>query len=522
MNSKKLITLLVLTTMLFAMVPMVPVANAVLDETKIDFVNQKVTYLLEDDKAGEKGHTIECHGWPNSVASGFEVSVYWDVIQSWDGIKGHLNTTDVDSDGGFEIWFDVPQSSAGYHYLWFTATDQETKVRVKFRIVTDTDISTSSGLAGAKILVDLWGYDDDEDVAIVFAEDGDAHNWGSVTATNDLLYTYTAADLTANKKIFTGLQFRYSPVARSGTTPIIKAGGNPLAHWNGATWVDDSGGVFVSATLTDSTGLMTLTLSANLAVDDKIEVDYTAASSASVKDNEDQDESTNADDKKYDGQTSNGMIIPKTFSLDLGGADIATDALGDGKLSGAGVTSGSIDYVTGEWAITFATAPGPGHLYADYVCVKPIKNYVNVLTTTVTNDVGTIEDRRVTIPSGTAEGAYEIVGFDGDSNNATAAFTIGATITLSTDEADVGDKIEIKGEGFSHLAELHCELKRGTTTWAAHIIGSKKIQQVQMTTRQTIEASSSSRSSSRTQIRRMMTSRYVYGTVVIRLKQASR
>jgi len=448
MNSKKLITLLVLTTMLFAMVPMVPVANAALVSGNINFVNQKVTYAAENDKAGEKGHTIECHGLADSVASGYEVSVYWDVIQSWDGKKGHLNTTDVDNDGGFEIWLKVPQADEGYHYLWFTATDQETKVKVQFRVATDTDISTSSGLAGAKILVDLWGYEDSEDVAIVFAEDGDAHNWGTVTAANDVLYTYTAADLAANKKVFTGLQFRYSPVARSGTTPIIYHHSGvtvtQIAHWNGAAWVQDTV-LFTSATLTDTTGAMTLTLSTDLAVGDTIEVDYTAASSASVKDDEDQDEATNTEDKKYNGQTSTGMIIPKTFSLQYGagGADIANDVNGDGKLAGAGVTSGSIDYVTGEWSITFAAAPGANTLYADYVCVKTITNYVHVLTTTVTNDLGTVEDRRVTIPSGAAEGAYKIVGFDGDSNNATATFTIGATITLSTDEGDVGDKIEI-------------------------------------------------------------------------------
>jgi len=473
MNSKKLITLLVLTTMLFAMVPMVPVANAVLVSGNIDFVNQKVTYVLEDDKAGEKGHTIECHGWSESVASGYEVSVYWDKIQAWDGVKGHLNTTEVDDDGGFEIWLDVPQSPEGYHYLWFTATDQETKVQVKFRVVTDTDISTSSGLAGAKILVDLWGYDNNEDVVIVFAEDGDAHNWGTVTAANDVLYTYTATD---TKVVFTGLKFRYSPVARSLTTPIIYhhsgATVTQIAHWNGAAWVADTG-LFISATLTDTTGLMTLTLLNALTAGDTIEVDYTAASPASVKNDEDQDETTNAEDKKYDGQTSTGMIIPKTFSLQYGsgGPDIANDINGDGKLAGAGVTSGSIDYVTGEWSITFAAAPGVQSLFADYVCVKTITNYVHVLTTTVTNDVGTIEDRRVTIPSGAAEGVYKIVGFDGDSSNATAAFTIGSVITLSTDEGDVGDKIEITGEGFPANTEVICQLVRGTSTPLCHIIG---------------------------------------------------
>lgn len=124
MNSKKLITLLVLTTLLLSMVPSVSAA-ADLDETTLDFTN-------DDDAAytdsGEKGHTIwiESSGI-EAVASGYEVILYWDRIQDWDGEKGHLNTTEADDDGQFEIWFDVPEAEVGAHNLWFTATDQETK-----------------------------------------------------------------------------------------------------------------------------------------------------------------------------------------------------------------------------------------------------------------------------------------------------------------------------------------------------------------------------------------------------------
>jgi len=49
MNSKKLITLLVLTTMLLAMVPMVPVANAVLADTKITMTNDSKPLLVDNN-----------------------------------------------------------------------------------------------------------------------------------------------------------------------------------------------------------------------------------------------------------------------------------------------------------------------------------------------------------------------------------------------------------------------------------------------------------------------------------------
>jgi len=168
LNSKKAITLLVLTTMLLAMVPMVPVANAVLIKTNIDITNDSKSGLTD---SGEKGNTIILEGDAGSVASGYEVLIYWDKIQDWDGAKGHRNTTEVDNDGGFEIWFTVPEAPQGSHYIWVTATDQETKVSLTFTVISDCDISTSSGLAESKILVDLWGYAKDKEVAILFMDD---------------------------------------------------------------------------------------------------------------------------------------------------------------------------------------------------------------------------------------------------------------------------------------------------------------------------------------------------------------
>jgi hypothetical protein len=179
MNSKKLITLLVLTTMLIGLVPVVPVRGAILDTTDMDVENDDkpawdsvdVGSVGADVPRGEKGHDIYIFGPDDSVASGFEVMIYWDKIQDWDGEQGHLNTTDVDSDGGFEIWFDVPEAEAGNHYVWITATDQETKVSFKFEVVPDCDLESSSGLNGDRVYVDFWGFDNNEDIGILFVAD---------------------------------------------------------------------------------------------------------------------------------------------------------------------------------------------------------------------------------------------------------------------------------------------------------------------------------------------------------------
>ncbi|MEE8598627.1 MAG: hypothetical protein V3S69_03825 [Dehalococcoidales bacterium] len=100
--------------------------HAELDTANITVDNKKVAGI---QASGEKGQTIIVEGAADSVASGYAVSVYWDDIQAWNGATGLLNTSSIDNDGGFEIWFDVPQDSVGTHQLWYTATDQTTTAR---------------------------------------------------------------------------------------------------------------------------------------------------------------------------------------------------------------------------------------------------------------------------------------------------------------------------------------------------------------------------------------------------------
>ena len=344
----------------------------------IDITNDNKAALGD---AGEKGHTIILEGAPGSVASGYEISVNWDKIQSWDGVKGHLNTTDVDDDGGFEIWFKVPEAPVGTHYLWFTATDQETKVSMEFTVISDCDVSTASGLAGSKIYVDLWGFAKNKDVAILFVEQGTA--------------------------------------------------GHPATDWNQG----------------------------------RFEVTY-----------ENLEETVDPDEDDYDGTLANEMIEPGTFVLNIG-----TNTFDDnskGKLYSAYAEScGSINYVTGDWSIDLGdtAATETGVFSAEYEYFDDIPNHCYVITATgVTDDLGTWEDRRITIPDDAEEKQYYVVGMDGKNNQAYDDFNIGATITLSTDEGDVGDKITVEGEGFPSEVELTCELWKGNAKVSdVHIIGSE-------------------------------------------------
>jgi len=249
MNSKKLITLLVLTTLLLGMVPIAPVSGAILNGNVIDVDNDDKAAWSEDDVGagnvprGEKGHEMHVFGPADQVASGYEVLLYWDKIDDWDGVKGFLNTTEVDSDGGFEIWFDVPEAKAGSHYVWMTATDQETKISFKFTVVPDCDLSTASGLAGSKIYVDLWGFKNSKEVAVLFTEDrgttpnAPATDWNDVAVTTpETLYTVTAADVTASKVVFSSLATVYAPLYTATGHPltISVSGDNAGSYVNGA------------------------------------------------------------------------------------------------------------------------------------------------------------------------------------------------------------------------------------------------------------------------------------------------
>jgi len=344
---------------------------------RIDITNDNKPALGD---AGEKGHTIILEGYPDSVASGYEVSVYWGKIQDWDGAKGHLNTTEADKDGSFEIWFNVPESPVGTNYLWFTATDQETKISKEFTVISDCDISTSSGLQGSKVYVDLWGFAKNKEVAILFVKE----------------------DVT----------------------------GYPDTDWN--------------------KDLFKVT-SENLA------------------------EIVDPDEDDYDGTLANDMIEPGTFVLHIG--DYTFDDNSKGSIySVYGESCGSINYVTGEWSIDIGdtAATETGAFSAEYEYFGDIPNHCYVITSTgVTNDLGSWEDKRMTIPDVTVLGKYYVVGFDGKNNKADAGFTIGATITLSTDEGDVGDKIEVNGEGFKAGTEITASLYKGTSLVSAcHIVGS--------------------------------------------------
>ena len=140
-------------------------------------------------------------------------------------------------------------------------------------------------------------------------------------------------------------------------------------------------------------------------------------------------------------------IKPGTLSI-TDGVETFTDN-GDGTLTGDQGGTGKINYVTGEYEVTFNTAPSNGaSITANYEYYTDVANSLEVVTTTPdTNSVGTFS-QSVTIPSGFS-GSCEFKAYDAKGVEKTASFTIGPVITLTPDEGPSGIEVTIKGRGFT-------------------------------------------------------------------------
>ena len=148
MNSKKAITLLVLTTLILSLTPII-ITNAM----DIEFVYDE-NY---DPIIGSVfyGDIIIVMG--TGATPGRNVNVYWDAIDDWDGESGLLNSTRAAGNGAWEVWFRVPEAVNGDHYIsvenvrngvtdtWTTPIDVGASVRVSPRTGLPNDVVTITG-----------------------------------------------------------------------------------------------------------------------------------------------------------------------------------------------------------------------------------------------------------------------------------------------------------------------------------------------------------------------------------------
>jgi len=186
MNSKKAITLLILTTMILALVPIVSV-NAIGVP-----VCAPTNYY--------KGKKVVVTG--SGVTAGKTVELYWDLVQAWSSSEGAglINSTKAKASGSYEVWFKVPEATAGDHYLWVRDTQTgNTEVSLAFTVDTYTKVSAPSGLPGDKPTVTAYGLGDGLDSAVIMGATGMAgspitgETVVTTTVVSDLTYSFTLA-----------------------------------------------------------------------------------------------------------------------------------------------------------------------------------------------------------------------------------------------------------------------------------------------------------------------------------------
>jgi hypothetical protein len=177
MNSKKAITLLVLLTLILGMIPFTPVSALSVP----DVYYSDGDSLEDNDGNGVddiyKGEKIVVEGSTGDVPSGEVVTIYWDnSLIAWDGTKGKLNQTTAGSSGSYEVWFKVPESTYGNHYVWIRSGTQD-PISVKLQVRVKVSLSATSGLIEDKTDVTANGLSKDTDCAVFFVNSDDIDDW---------------------------------------------------------------------------------------------------------------------------------------------------------------------------------------------------------------------------------------------------------------------------------------------------------------------------------------------------------
>ncbi len=119
---------------------------------------------------GRKGQKVAVIG--TGVTAGKNVELYWDLVQPWSSVDGAglMNSSKAKSSGAFEVWFKIPEATLGTHYLWVRDTETGDTDNIGFDINAYIDPSASSGLEGDKVDVDIFGFPEEVDVAILLVD----------------------------------------------------------------------------------------------------------------------------------------------------------------------------------------------------------------------------------------------------------------------------------------------------------------------------------------------------------------
>jgi len=159
----------------------------------------------------------------------------------------------------------------------------------------------------------------------------------------------------------------------------------------------------------------------------------------------------------FTGAVADVPIQPGTFTVTppvLAPSDAMVDS-GLGTLSSPRGGTGTINYITGEYSVTFFTAPAAvaNNIAIAYNYYPTTAGLVYPLNKGTTSSIGTYSVS-LTVPAGALAGADKIAALDGKGSEAEKAFTIGPVIAINPTVAVVGQVISVTGRGFTAAATI--------------------------------------------------------------------
>jgi hypothetical protein len=207
--SKRAVTILLMITIALSLMPVLPVRALAISDAYGEGGPGDVQVIY--------GELVTVIG--TGVTAGADVMVYWDSVSAWDGESGLLNTTAAEPAGTFNITFDVPEALQGSHYVWIKDGETgDTEVGPTLTMNPSIEIDPDEGLSGDEVDILGYGFGDEEDIDMVWYNDGvsdivlstspatpETDSLGSWTAEFDLpsepyaVYTISANDTVPNE-----------------------------------------------------------------------------------------------------------------------------------------------------------------------------------------------------------------------------------------------------------------------------------------------------------------------------------
>jgi hypothetical protein len=186
MNSKKILLLLVIASMMLSLLPSAMFASAATLTSPILYT--KAGVAIGTTKQVKGTVIVVKSAVTGEIPAGTGIGLYWDstTISPFNGVKGLLNSTLAKSSGGYEVWFTIPQATNGTHYVWIK-TDAGDTARATIYIKPKISLSSTTGQVGDSITGSYYGFSGTTDLRIAYVLSGTFPNWPTIVVANETI-----------------------------------------------------------------------------------------------------------------------------------------------------------------------------------------------------------------------------------------------------------------------------------------------------------------------------------------------